>query len=70
MSALGPRGDWLYTVKSHVMEPVWNVAPRSTCRLEICGKLAQAAVGEGGDAKDIVYDLGMGRAWAKTTDAC
>jgi aminoglycoside phosphotransferase (APT) family kinase protein len=60
-SALGQEGEWMYTEKSHITEAVWNAALDGTCRLEICAKLIQTAVGEEEDAMNILYDLGTGR---------
>ena len=59
-SALGREGDDICTEKSRVREAVWNAAVSGTCRLEICRKLVEAAKGDGGDAMDILYDLGTG----------
>ena len=57
--ALGRKGDWMYTEKSHITEAVWNAALDGKCRVEICAKLIQEAMGvEKAAAMDILYDLG------------
>ncbi|KAL2023919.1 hypothetical protein VTK56DRAFT_696 [Thermocarpiscus australiensis] len=56
--ALGREGDWAYTERSHLYQAVWIAILDGRCRLEICRKLVQAAMGAEVDATDVLYDLG------------
>ncbi|SPO00762.1 uncharacterized protein DNG_03510 [Cephalotrichum gorgonifer] len=63
-AALGWKGDWVYTKKSHIREAVWIAALNSQNRLEICRKMVEVvmeAQEEKVDALDILYDLRSGR---------
>lgn len=59
-AALGWKGDWVHTKKSHIREAVWIAIFNRPNRLEICRKLVEVAMDKGGkeDARGVLYDLG------------
>lgn len=63
-AALGWKGDWIYTKKSHIREAVWIAALNARNRLEICRKMVEVVIGgqeeKADDALGMIYDIGSG----------